>query len=741
MSQIIPSTTPIRTFENYGGRTNAVAVFPDKRRMITGSNNTLSLWDLETGVVLKKMEGHNSAVHALAISRDGQIIASGDDDGKVIAWHGETGESITQPMKIHPEAISSLDFSPDGMVLATASNSSDRTVKFWCTKTWQMQGDPIECGYNIVCVRYSPSGELLAIAAYSFIQIYNPGTRECVASSMTGHQFTRHESDARNTSLAWTPDGTRLLSAASKYILEWDTSTWQQVGHRWEGHTDTITAIAIHPTGTLVASASNDMHVRLWRLSDQRTVAVFRHSLTSRVNCVTFSVDGKHILSGSRISEWAVPKILAITTARDVCLTGDLSIAEELLTQEIHTNANDFTSYASRSFIMARKHNLDNALEDASKSINIEPSLIGFISKGIALCGKGQVREARVAFDVASMFTNQDSEINLFLLLIKAIALFNADQHEEAMLLIKDLAAVCSNVDPLVCRVVETYLRVQLGIKASDDARHDEATEHFTAAVNSTAFSPQYIHLIYADFVMLFGWDLESLLLTTHQKRCQAFLSAGKLDEALEAHKYMMDTIDDIAKDSCLDWSNGKSSEKCSALAANNDRILGAEIPGQEQDGYDAEPNFFYEMHQHSQISRPRLQQRPERLKRLRLAMTRRPQEAPTLAPAPPATSPPVATTSPPVAAAAATTTTTFKTHLRQLFTLPLHHATQPVVDVPFAQGRQRNAAAGAPGSEHSLIRDEDLPSQDPNTQHQHQPAAVQVDPGEHGGGLFCCCC
>ncbi|KAG1859090.1 hypothetical protein C8R48DRAFT_674078 [Suillus tomentosus] len=79
--------------------------------------------------------------------------------------------------------------------------------------------------------------------------------------------------------------------------------------------------------------------------------------------------------------------------------------------------------------------------------------------------------------------------------------------------------------------------------------------------------------------------------------------------------------------------------------------------------------------------------------------MTRRPQEAPTIAPAPPATSPPVTTTSPPVAAAAAaTTTTTFKIHLRRLFALPLHHATQPVVDVPFAQGRQRNAAAGAPG-------------------------------------------
>ncbi|KAG1813804.1 hypothetical protein EV424DRAFT_1415728 [Suillus variegatus] len=58
---------------------------------------------------------------------------------------------------------------------------------------------------------------------------------------------------------------------------------------------------------------------------------------------------------------------------------------------------------------MARKHDLEHALEDAIKSINIRPLLIGFISKGIALCGKGRIREAKVAFDVASMFTNQNS--------------------------------------------------------------------------------------------------------------------------------------------------------------------------------------------------------------------------------------------------------------------------------------------------------------------------------------------
>jgi hypothetical protein len=97
--------------------------------------------------------------------------------------------------------------------------------------------------------------------------------------------------------------------------------------------------------------------------------------------------------------------------------------------------------------------------------------LTGYISKGIALCGKNLVREARAAFDVASMFTNENLNTNHLLLLIKvgeihlvysflysvlqAIALFNAAQHEEAIFLVKELAAACPNFDILGCRVVE----------------------------------------------------------------------------------------------------------------------------------------------------------------------------------------------------------------------------------------------------------------------------------------------
>jgi hypothetical protein len=67
-------------------------------------------------------------------------------------------------------------------------------------------------------------------------------------------------------------------------------------------------------------------------------------------------------------------QILAITTARNACIDRDLSTAEELLTQDISADANDYISYAHRSFVMARKHDWDHALQDANKVRPIYPS-------------------------------------------------------------------------------------------------------------------------------------------------------------------------------------------------------------------------------------------------------------------------------------------------------------------------------------------------------------------------------
>jgi len=81
-------TTASVTFEGHIFCVSAVTVFPDRRRMVTASyDKTVRLWDLKDGVELERMEGHRDFVYGVAVSRDGQFIASGGGSGTLIAWN------------------------------------------------------------------------------------------------------------------------------------------------------------------------------------------------------------------------------------------------------------------------------------------------------------------------------------------------------------------------------------------------------------------------------------------------------------------------------------------------------------------------------------------------------------------------------------------------------------------------------------------------------------------------------
>jgi hypothetical protein len=100
--------------------------------------------------------------------------------------------------------------------------------------------------------------------------------------------------------------------------------------------------------------------------------------------------------------------------------------------------------------------------------------LAGFISQGIALCGKMLFRKAMKAFDLAFMFTDGDSRTIHLLLLVKAcqyfivypqlhygfqaVSLFNSNRQQEAMLRIQELAAACPNADTFSCRVIKVSI-------------------------------------------------------------------------------------------------------------------------------------------------------------------------------------------------------------------------------------------------------------------------------------------
>ena len=73
----------------------SVAWSADERRALSGSSdNTVRLWDVETGRCLRVLEGHSSGVVSVAWSADGRRALSGSNDNTVRLWDVETGRCL-----------------------------------------------------------------------------------------------------------------------------------------------------------------------------------------------------------------------------------------------------------------------------------------------------------------------------------------------------------------------------------------------------------------------------------------------------------------------------------------------------------------------------------------------------------------------------------------------------------------------------------------------------------------------
>ena len=251
----------------HGGAIQSVVASPIHNAVfVTASDDhTIKLWDLHNKI-LTTFSGHLDKVNDVAISPNGELLASGSDDKTFKLW------SI--PEQQHIVTLEHIPF-------ANASPSSVPSVVF------------------------SPDGESLATAGYKSVILWDVDNHTEIGTL---------EHDDWVYTVVFSSDGQLLAVVDGKQMKIWDVQK-QQIIVELEGDVDWIGAIAFSPDSRTFADAGGNGIITLRSTSNWSVIG--RISTFGSVHDLDFSPDGKTLASaGHEVGLWSVEygeKIASIT--------------------------------------------------------------------------------------------------------------------------------------------------------------------------------------------------------------------------------------------------------------------------------------------------------------------------------------------------------------------------------------------------------------------------------------------
>lgn len=286
---------------------NSVSLSPDGELLAMGGTKKFRLLDANSRKEIITIDGNCSA----AFSPDGELLAIGSNGGLKV-WDVKNRELVVVPSEHWEGSARSLQFSPDGSLLAgvsaTGINGRDREekIRLWDVKKRAIIANfPYEW-YPPFC--FSPDGKFLVIEGVN-LNLWDVKSHKS-AGTLTWSE--EQMSDYYVSSASFSPDG-KLLAAGSGSHLNgyqcpikvWDVNSLKEIC-TLPGHGDRVDSVCFSPDGRLLVSVGEGT-VKLWDVENRKLVSALS-DFSEDIASISFSLDGSLLASagGSQVKLWDV---------------------------------------------------------------------------------------------------------------------------------------------------------------------------------------------------------------------------------------------------------------------------------------------------------------------------------------------------------------------------------------------------------------------------------------------------
>lgn len=286
----VDSGLELRALFGHQNWIRALAVSSNGELLASGSNDrTVKVWNVSSGRETLSLAGHEGVVEAVLFSPDGRSIISGSSDNTIKVWDAATGREL-QTLKGHTAGITTLGISSDGRTLASGAN--DGSIRLWETSSWSLQRTLNKQTKKITTLQFSADNRsLVSGSADGELVLWNASNGKAL--------FTMKLGQAAVLAASFTSERELLSTSADGTIVSWDAATGKQKNVS-AGSSDApeILFAAFSTGGKLLASTSGNRSVELHSVPDGK-VARTLASHSAAFFSVALSHDGRWLASGA----------------------------------------------------------------------------------------------------------------------------------------------------------------------------------------------------------------------------------------------------------------------------------------------------------------------------------------------------------------------------------------------------------------------------------------------------------